>query len=312
MLDIQHNPQTLDELYGISHIRNSLKSVRLGIPTLLTGERGLGKTTIAHILAKDFGASDSNIQDVNCGYYRKIEDTRGLIDNLSKTSFFGKKKVLILDEVHQLTTPAQNAWLRPLDPDNLDPDIFVLACTTTLEPLIDTFLRRFKLQYKVYPLSDSDSKKFILKLCKIYSIKISKSTLQLIIDESLGIPGLIINALNVIAGVEDEDEVKYLLEIAKLGEDEDLLDFVKYLISPKTSWNQVRNKLKSLYKKKKQPSEIRYGIMNIISGRLMSDFFKDGKEGNSLIKLHSLLKQANGVTEKSNLTFALYSFKKEK
>ena len=113
-MHIEYRPQTLDEIFGNKHIISVLKDMGQFRPIMFEGMRGSVKTTLAYITAKMFGANDQTIEDINCVHFSKKEDMEGILEPLFKSSIFGDKKVLILDELHEVSPKAQQLLLKPL------------------------------------------------------------------------------------------------------------------------------------------------------------------------------------------------------
>ena len=306
-MTISYIPKKLDDLVGLKYLKRSLGNFDYDnpVPIMFVGERGCGKSSLSQIIAAKFCTDPQNIKTINCAYYRKIDDMRREIDNLAKASLFGKNKVLILDEVHQLSKDAQSAWLTPLEPQNLKSNILVIACTTTIEKLLPTFLRRF-VQYKVQPLTEDESIELIKRICELNNVTLPKIARSLIVEKCEGIPGLILNGVRKLVGVKSIDEAKSLIEIAIVNTDEEIFEFFKLLLNPRSStWNVVKKSLSNLLTKK-NPEEIRIALLNLISSRLMSDFFKgQSGEGKLLVRLYDNLK-VGSYPEKANLIYSLY------
>ncbi len=146
-------PQNFSTIVGQEHVSksliNALQHQRLHHAYLFTGTRGVGKTTIARILAKAINCE--NLQDFNpcgqCAVCRdfdsgrfmdlievdaasrtKVEDTRDLLDNAQYAPNQGKYKVYLIDEVHMLSNSSFNALLKTLEepPEHVK---FLLATT---------------------------------------------------------------------------------------------------------------------------------------------------------------------------------------
>ena len=113
-------PKIWDDIIGLEEIENSIKSLYYKDfsndnisykPIILYGERGSGKTSIAHIIANDFKTNKENIIDQNCFNYSKVDQVRERLSALNKSSIFGNRKVWILDEVHMLSLNAKEVLL---------------------------------------------------------------------------------------------------------------------------------------------------------------------------------------------------------
>lgn len=301
---IDYLPETLEDLVGLETLKKSLNLLELGSPLMFIGERGSGKTSLSNIVAKKFGASTENIKNVNCGYFRKIDDMRKEVNSLKKSSIFGSKKVLILDEVHSLSKDSQGVWLRELDSDNLLENVLIIACTTTIEKLLPTFLRRF-VQYRVAALTVIQSKKLIDRICEKNDITLSQVARTLILKKCLGIPGLILNGVRKLVGISSIEEAQYLLEISNTETTKQLLDLYKIITNGKSSWATVSKSLLSILRVE-TPESTRVGLMNLIASRFTSSYFTNSeKERKLLSQLYINLQKFSGYPEKANLIFAL-------
>ena len=171
-------PKTFRELVGQEHVvtalTNALKRNRLHHAYLLTGTRGVGKTTIARILAKSLNCITNGITAEPCGTCAActdidagrfvdlleldaasntgIDNMREVLDNARYMPTVGRFKVYLIDEVHMLSKAAFNSMLKTLEepPAHVK---FVLA-TTDPQKIPVTVLSRC-LQFNLKQLSPS-------------------------------------------------------------------------------------------------------------------------------------------------------------
>ena len=169
-------PKTFAELSGQEHVvtalSNALTRGQLHHAYLLTGTRGVGKTTIARILAKSLNCITNGVTATPCGTCAAcvdidagrfvdlleldaasntgIDDMRAILDNARYAPTVGRYKVYLIDEVHQLSKAAFNSMLKTLEepPEHVK---FVLA-TTDPQKIPVTVLSRC-LQFNLKPLS---------------------------------------------------------------------------------------------------------------------------------------------------------------
>ena len=146
-------PKTFADLVGQEHVvkalQNALGKGRLHHAYLLTGTRGVGKTTIARILAKSLNCENAqhgepcgqcqSCRDIDAGRFvdlleidaasnTGIDNIREVLENAQYAPTAGKYKVYIIDEVHMLSKSAFNAMLKTLEepPEHVK---FILATT---------------------------------------------------------------------------------------------------------------------------------------------------------------------------------------
>jgi DNA polymerase-3 subunit gamma/tau len=168
-------PRDFTELVGQEHVQralvNALDNDRLHHAYLFTGTRGVGKTTIARILARSLNCETgvtstpcgkcSACEEINSGRFvdllevdaasrTKVEDTRELLENVQYAPTRGRYKVYLIDEVHMLSGHSFNALLKTLEEP--PPHVKFLLATTDPQKLPVTILSRC-LQFNLKSLS---------------------------------------------------------------------------------------------------------------------------------------------------------------
>ena len=171
-------PQSFEEVLSQDHVtitlKNAINTDRIGHAYLLTGPRGVGKTTTARILAKALNCEkgptstpcqqcDScrsittgnhmDVREIDGASNRGIDQIRDLREKARYATASGKYKIYIIDEVHMLTNEAFNALLRILEepPDSV---VFIFA-TTQPRKIPDTILSRCqRFDFRRIPVSD--------------------------------------------------------------------------------------------------------------------------------------------------------------
>ena len=140
----KYRPQNFKEVLGQEHVVEALEGAislgRVAHAYLFSGSRGTGKTSVARILAKVLGTSESDLYEIDAASNRGIDDMRLIRDGVSTVPFESKYKIYIVDEVHMLTKEAFNALLKTLEepPAHV---IFILA-TTEFDKVPDTIVSR--------------------------------------------------------------------------------------------------------------------------------------------------------------------------
>jgi len=140
----KYRPENWSEVIGQDHIvkaiSGSLKVGKVAHAYILCGPRGIGKTTVARIIAKELNTSVNDIYELDAASNRGIDDVREINENIRTLPFDSKYKIYILDEVHMFTKDAWNALLKTIEEPPLHV-IFILA-TTELEKVPETIISR--------------------------------------------------------------------------------------------------------------------------------------------------------------------------
>lgn len=220
----KYRSKSLDEIVGQEHItstlKNALKQGRISHAYLLTGPRGVGKTSIARILAHEINElpyseePHLDIIEIDAASNRRIDEMRDLRDRVQTAPTSAKYKVYIIDEVHMLTKEAFNALLKTLEepPAHV---VFILA-TTEAHKLPDTIVSRTQ-RYSFRPVSRTAVVDHLKTIAKQEKITIDDEALDLIAEHGEGSFRDSISLLDQASSVRDEvarADVEQLLGVA--------------------------------------------------------------------------------------------------
>lgn len=208
----KYRPKSLSDYMGVSirdRIRNRLKSEKNYPQTfLLHGTRGCGKTTLARLIAKEylclnktdghacgecemcqeidnnlidseFGAEVQGVTEVNIATDGGKKDIESLMESAYDEPMYPiKYSIFILDEVHKMTSAAQNALLKLLEepPKYL---VFIL-CTTDPEGLLDTVRDRCQLKLQVKKADLNELVQRLLTICQVEGLRTNMEALKMI------------------------------------------------------------------------------------------------------------------------------------
>lgn len=208
----KYRPDSLASVVGqeelVFALNNSFKNNKVAHGFMLTGIRGVGKTTAARIIAKTINCTqlDVNAEIVNaCGECANclaaasgahpdivemdaasntsVNDIREVIENSTYTPILGKFKVYIIDEVHMLSTSAFNALLKTLEepPAHLK---FIFA-TTEIRKVPITVISRCQ-RYDLKRVDQQKIRQYIEKICNQESINFETQGLDVIANYADG------------------------------------------------------------------------------------------------------------------------------
>ncbi len=198
----KYRPQFFKELVGQKHIKitleNEIKQNKIVHAYLFTGPRGIGKTTMARLLAKALNCQERKrdetepcnkcfvCQEINRGHFldlieidaasnRGINEIRELKERVKFVPSLTKYKIFIIDEVHMLTPEAFNALLKTLE----EPPKHVIFILATTEPykLPETIISRCQ-RFDFKKIDPEEITKRLEKIAKAEGVKIEKEVLR--------------------------------------------------------------------------------------------------------------------------------------
>ena len=211
ILALKYRPKNFSELLGqkvmVDTISNSIKINKIPNAYLLTGIRGVGKTTTARIIAKalncnkhfDHGNNNKLDQFCNCDEISHskhldilemdaasrtgIDDVRELIESSKYNPTSAKYKIIILDEVHMLSKQAFNGLLKTLEEP--PPHLKFIFATTEVKKIPVTIISRCQ-RFDLHRVPISTLLENLKRISKLENGKISEMALRLIANASEG------------------------------------------------------------------------------------------------------------------------------
>ena len=190
----KYRSKSFDDVVGQDHITKTLKNAvasgRISHAYLFTGPRGVGKTSVARILAHEVNSlpyTDESVHldiiEIDAASNRRIDEIRDLRDKVNIAPAAAKYKVYIIDEVHMLTREAFNALLKTLE----EPPahcIFILA-TTEAHKLPETIISRTQ-RFEFKAINAKEAAGHLQTIAKREKIIIEPEALELLADFGSG------------------------------------------------------------------------------------------------------------------------------
>lgn len=190
----KYRSRSLDEVLGQDHVTNilhrALEQGKIAHAYLLTGPRGVGKTSVARILAHEINnlpydedASHLDIIEIDAASNNGVDDIRALREKAQVAPVSAPKKIYIIDEVHMLSKPAFNALLKTLEepPAHV---VFILA-TTDADKLPATILSRVQ-QFFFRPIPVDIMAHQLMTIAEKEDFAIEADAARLIAERSRG------------------------------------------------------------------------------------------------------------------------------
>ncbi|MGE8101193.1 DNA polymerase III subunit gamma/tau [Pseudomonas fluorescens] len=274
-------PRSFREMVGQTHVLkaliNALDSQRLHHAYLFTGTRGVGKTTIARIIAKCLNC-ETGITSTPCGECSvcreidegrfvdlieidaasrtKVEDTRELLDNVQYAPSRGRFKVYLIDEVHMLSSHSFNALLKTLEEP--PPYVKFILATTDPQKLPATILSRC-LQFSLKNMTPERVVEHLTHVLSVENVPFEDDALWLLgraadgsmrdamslTDQAIAFGEGKVMAADVRAmlGTLDHGQVYDVLHALLDGDAKALLEAVRHLAEQGPDWNGVLSEI---------------------------------------------------------------------
>jgi len=252
----KYRPSSFSEVVGQEHVvktlKNAIKRGKIAHAYLFSGPRGIGKTTIARILAK--AVNCENIKDgepcnkcvvckninqnkfldlveIDAATHTQVDKIRDIIEKINFSPVSGKYKVYIIDEVHMLSKGAFNALLKTLEepPKHV---IFILA-TTEIHKIPATIISRCQ-RFDFHRIKISEIKKRLEGIAKQEKVKVEKGVFDFIAVNSSGGMRDSESLFGQILSLEDKNiTLKEVQEILALADISKTIKLIKLIVEKK-------------------------------------------------------------------------------
>lgn len=234
-----YRPQSFDDIVSQEHVsntpKNAIKQDRISHAYMFCGPRGVGKTTMARVLARTINSIDAgvdaeslnqtlNVIEIDAASNNKVDDIHHLRESVRIPPQNGRYKVFIVDEVHMLSKAAFNALLKTLE----EPPAHAIFIFATTEPhkVLPTILSRVQ-RFDFKRISVDEIVDRLKKICKKEGITIDDESLHVIAKKA---DGALRDALGLmdqaIAFCGDDIRHKELIEALNVVGTDQLFTFI--------------------------------------------------------------------------------------
>lgn len=266
----KYRPTRWEEVVGhyavVSSLRSSLDELKSGA-FLLCGPSGVGKTTIARLIAKHKGIHGTDLMEVDAGQYTGIDTIRELVNTANSSPLVSAGKCVIMDECHALSRQAWEGLLKAIEepPEG----VFWVLCTTNPAKVPKTIQTRCQI-YELDPLSDDEIFSFLADQVVVgEELDVSDDVIALVSMASKGSLRQALIYFQSVIGIEDINHVKKLLK--QYSEKDDVHDLCRMICTRKNmTWKNVVSLLRSLRDNNIEPEQIRVKILRYAASMVLN------------------------------------------
>ena len=282
-LAVKHRPKELSEVVGQDKIVASIETVlkkNTSKAFLLSGPPGVGKTTIARLIADRLGADKNlGVYEIDGATFTGIDSMRDLANGIRYKPLSGDVQVVILDEVHALSKQAFQSLLKVLEEPPAH--VYWVLCTTDLQKVPAAIKTRCA-AYQLNPVPKKDMVNLLNYVSSEENFNIPKEVIDFIVEKAEGSARQAISFLSMCESCSNTSEAAEILKSEEGSET--VLNFCRYIAGDRLDFHKALEFVREM-KEKDQDLE---GARIAVCGYLSSCIMRSRSKGDSVKFLHLL------------------------